>query len=117
MFYDRSRQRRTGPPFGRGSFRRLVQKLEAHLRTDGYAQGTVVLYRKAAVHFLAWVERQHVDRSAITQQHVARFLSRHLPRCRCPLGGTRYFHSVRAHFDGSTRSSTVRAAGHASVAS
>jgi integrase/recombinase XerD len=77
MFDDRSRQRRTGLPIGRGSFRRLVQKLEAHL-------------------FLAWLERQHVDRSAITQQHVARFLSRHLPRCRCSLGGTRYLHSVRA---------------------
>lgn len=83
-------------PIEPAGFQRVVQHLEAYLRAGGYAEGTVSLYRQAAVHFAFWVAGHHVARSHVTHSHVSGFLSQHLARCRCPFGGVRQHQTVRA---------------------
>jgi site-specific recombinase XerD len=62
---------------------------------QGYARGTVRLYLNCLAHFAHWATREQVELAAL-DQHVKRFVDRHLPRCRCvaPVQCTR--HSVRS---------------------
>ena len=88
-------------------FKPSLEALAAKLLSQGYAQMTVSFYDQAAVHFAYWVGVRHVDPSQINEAHLANFLSRHLPTCRCPFGGVRQDHIVRAglrHFEAALRS-------------
>jgi integrase/recombinase XerD len=87
---------RVRQPIEPAGFRRVVQHLETYLRAGGYAHSTISVYRQVAAHFAFWVSGQHVERSHVTKDHVSTFLSQHLASCRCPLGGTRQHHTMRA---------------------
>jgi site-specific recombinase XerD len=83
-------------------FKPSLEALATKLHSEGYAEATVSFYDQAAVHFAYWVARRHVDPSQIDETHLANFLARHLPTCRCPFGGVRQDKTVRAglhHFD------------------
>ena len=85
----------------------ILEALEAKLRSEGYSEATVSFYDQAAVHFAYWAARRHVDPLQINEAHFANFLSRHLSTCRCPFGGVRQEHIVRAalrHFEAALRS-------------
>jgi site-specific recombinase XerD len=73
------------------SLQALVTKLQAY----GYAKATVSFYEQAAFHFAFWAARKQVGPSEVEGQ-IASFLSRHLPRCRCPFRGVRQKATVRA---------------------
>lgn len=89
-------------------FKPFLETLAAKLHSHGYGRPTISFYGQAAVHFAYWLLRRHVDPSRINGDHVAGFLSRHLPRCHCPFGGVRRYHIVRAglrHFEAILRGS------------
>ena len=80
-------------------------------RRRGYARAAVSFYEQGAIHFAFWATKQHLDATQISDGHVANFLSRHLPRCHCPLAGVRKHQTVRAavvHFEAALRSAGTR---------
>lgn len=77
-------------------FKPSLEKLAAKLHSCGYGETTISFYGQAAVHFAYWIVKRHLNPSQINEHHVARFLSRHLPTCRCPFGGVRRQLIVRA---------------------
>lgn len=83
-------------------FKPSVEALAAQLHSQGYAAATLAFYDQAAVHFAYWMARRHLHPSQVSEAHITDFLSRHLPTCRCPMGGVRQDKTVRAglrHFD------------------
>ena len=83
-------------------FKPCLEALATKLHSQGYAAATLAFYDQAAVHFAYWVARRHLHPSQVSEAHLTNFLSRHLARCCCPLGGVRQDKTVRAalrHFD------------------
>jgi len=77
-------------------FRAMLEELVAQLHSYGYADQTVSFYEQAAVHFSFWLNQQRIGLSQVKEGHLADFLSQHLLRCHCPLGGVRQKNTVRA---------------------
>ena len=81
----------------RGRFEPVIEELAAALRNRGYAPSTVRVYGQTAGHFLFWLMRRKVPLSAVSEDTAGRFVTEHLPRCRCHLCGPRRDqHSARA---------------------
>lgn len=83
-------------------FKPHLDELVAKLHSCGYAEHTVSLYEQGTVHFAFWLIRQHIGPSNVNEGHIRSFLSRHLARCHCPVGGVRDLKTVRAalgHFE------------------
>lgn len=101
------KNQRVGQQIEAAQYKPFLETLAAKLRSCGYGRPTISFYGQAAVHFAYWIVRRHVDPSQVNGDHVASFLSRHLPRCHCPFGGVRRYHIVRAglgHFEAVLRS-------------
>lgn len=62
----------------------------------GYSKGTLHIYRNAVAHFAHWMTVHRVKLSKLDEVLIARFLSQHLPECRCGPLRQRSPHSVRA---------------------
>jgi site-specific recombinase XerD len=91
-------------------FRAFVRELVINLRSRGYADKTVSFYEEGAVHFSFWLARRRISPPQLKESHIADFLSRHIPRCDCPVVGVRQHNTVRAglvHF-----AAILREAGH-----
>jgi site-specific recombinase XerD len=58
--------------------------------------GTVQQYVQSIEHFDRWLRRTRRPISEIGEEVVARFLSEHLPRCRCPAPACTTLYQVRA---------------------
>lgn len=77
-------------------FKPHLDELVVKLHSCGYAEHSVSLYEQGTVHFAFWLIRQHIGPSNVNEGHIKSFLSRHLARCHCPVGGIRDLKSVRA---------------------
>jgi len=77
-------------------WRAVVKELVIKLRSRGYADKTVSFYEEAAVHFSFWLARRRISPSQLKENHIADFLSRHIPKCACPVVGVRQHNTVRA---------------------
>jgi site-specific recombinase XerD len=80
----------------RAGFKPGLDELRTKLHSDGYAEATVLFYEQAAAHFAFWLGTKQVDPFQVHEKHIAGFLSKHLPRCHCPIGGVREHKTVRA---------------------
>lgn len=65
------------------------------LREQGYAASTVRVYLNCLSHFAWWAARQRFELAEL-EHHVGRFVTQHLPRCKCGGRVQRVRHSVRA---------------------
>lgn len=54
-----------------------------YLTERGYAAETVKAYFRSVAHFSHWCIRLRTDLTHISEGLIARFLDRHLPKCRC----------------------------------
>jgi len=77
-------------------FQVTLEELVAKLHSCGYADQTISFYEQAAFHFSFWLTKRGVSLSRVKEDHLADFLSRHLLRCQCPLGGVRQKNTVQA---------------------
>ena len=77
-------------------FRAAVKNLAINLRSRGYADKTVSFYQEGAVHFSFWLAKRRISPSRLKESHIAEFLSRHIPKCGCPVIGVRQHNTVRA---------------------
>lgn len=66
------------------------------LSDQGYACGTINIYREVISHFDYWLSLRHIDLSRIDEAVISRFLDRHLPVCHCAKRCQRTRHTVRA---------------------
>ncbi len=73
-----------------------VLRYGAHLRRGRYAPSTQRVYLCCVAHFAQWLTAERCSLSAIGEAMVARFLSEHLPVCRCPYPVRRLRHELRA---------------------
>ena len=80
----------------RAEFKAVVAKLVTSLRTRGYADKTISFYEEVAVHFSFWLTKRRIGPCQLKDCHIAEFLSRHLPKCGCPVVGVRQRNTVRA---------------------
>lgn len=67
-----------------------------YLRQHGYCFGSTRAYLHAVGHFARWLTQQRIPLDRIDEALVRRFLTRHLPVCRCPRPCKRGAHEVRA---------------------
>jgi len=57
---------------------------------------TIQQYIQNVEHFDRWIRRAHCPPVDLGEESVARFLAKHLPRCRCPAPACTTLHQVRA---------------------
>jgi integrase/recombinase XerD len=74
----------------------IFSDVTAHLVGRGYAISAVQQYIQSIEHFDRWLRRTHRLAAEVDEPVIARFLHRHLPRCRCPAPAGRTTHQVRA---------------------
>jgi integrase/recombinase XerD len=74
----------------------VFDQLHLRLLRRGHSQVLLKFYEQATVHFALWSAKRHLHRSQITDGHMARFLSRHLPECCCEIRGVRERNIVQA---------------------
>jgi len=64
--------------------RRSAASYDAYLQRHGYSPGITHAYRHAVGHFARWVTEEHLELRRLDESVVRRFLTTHLPECRCP---------------------------------
>src|SRR5205085_1405827 len=74
----------------------VLDDLHLRLSSRGHSETVTKFYEQAAVHFAFWTVKRQIHRSQITDEHIGQFLSRHLPICRCKIGGVRKLNLVHA---------------------
>ncbi len=57
---------------------------EIYLQQHGYSPGITHAYRHAVGHFAHWLTEEHLELRRLDESVVRRFLTTHLPECRCP---------------------------------
>ena len=57
---------------------------DAYLQGHGYSPGITGAYRHAVGHFAHWLTEEHLELRRLDESVVRRFLTTHLPECRCP---------------------------------
>lgn len=67
-----------------------------HLEARGHSRNTIHQYLQAAEHFGRWMGRAGIGVGRLDEACLMRFLSRHLPRCRCPIPAVRTEATCRA---------------------
>lgn len=60
-----------------------VDSLVRYIRDSGYSESTLHVYRNSVAHFAHWMTGYNVALTKLDESHVHRFLSEHLPLCRC----------------------------------
>lgn len=73
-----------------------VSRYGAHLRLRRYAPSTQRVYLCCVAHFAHWLTGEPYGLTAVGEAVVARFLSEHMPACRCPYPVRRLRHELRA---------------------
>lgn len=73
-----------------------AQRYWGFLERGGYARRTRHLYRASLAHFAHWMTRHRVVIGDVNERVIERFLTRHLPVCRCGPLRQRSITSVRA---------------------
>jgi integrase/recombinase XerD len=73
-----------------------VDGLVRYIKDSGYSHSTLHVYRNSVAHFARWMTGCNVALGRLDESHVRRFLSEHLPTCRCGPLRQRWPHSVRA---------------------
>src|SRR5688572_2755509 len=63
---------------------------------QGYSKATLHPYRNAAAHFARWMTVHRIALSRLDEALIRRFISHHLPVCRCGPLRQRTSHTVRA---------------------
>ncbi|NPT56951.1 hypothetical protein [Paraburkholderia elongata] len=66
-----------------GALEPIVGAYAGYLRHRGYASITIENYLQCAAHFGRWLTAQHIDLHHIDEPVLHRFLTVHLPVCRC----------------------------------
>lgn len=79
-----------------GPFADLIERYAIFLAERGHATLTVRAYVCAVEHFVRWLRSSRRMAEEIDEVIVGSFLTRHLPRCRCPVARNRTLHVVRA---------------------
>jgi site-specific recombinase XerD len=77
-------------------FGAALKELVTKLQSCGYADKTVSFYEQGAIHFSFWLATRRINPSELKESHFVSFLSRHIPKCACPVGGVRQHNTVRA---------------------
>ena len=85
----------TSTRWPRCGFAPFAQPYWDRLAEHGYARRTARQYLHCLAHFAHWASRRRLDLRAV-DDHVADFVGRHLPRCRCAPPVQRHRHQVRA---------------------
>lgn len=62
----------------------IVETYAEYLTHHGYAACTIGDYLRCVTHFARWVSKQRVELHGIDEGVVRRFITTHLPVCRCP---------------------------------
>lgn len=73
-----------------------VSRYGAHLSRGRYAPSTQRVYLCCVAHFAHWLTGERCGLRAIDEALAARFLSEHLPVCKCPYPVRRLRHELRA---------------------
>lgn len=66
-----------------GHFGIILERFALDLQARGYALSTLQCYVQVAEHFSRWLGHHQIRVSEIDEQVIQRFVSRHLPHCRC----------------------------------
>jgi integrase/recombinase XerD len=82
--------------FGASELQPHVDSLVRYIRDSGYSESTLHVYRNSVAHFACWMTGCNVALETLDESHVHRFLSEHLPLCRCGPLRQRWPLSVRA---------------------
>jgi integrase/recombinase XerD len=67
-----------------------------YLAERGHRKSTIHQYTQAAEHFDRWLRRARVPVNSVDETVIARFLKKHIPKCRCPSPRCRTIHQTRA---------------------
>ena len=62
---------------------------DAYLQRHGYSPAITRAYRHAVGHFAHWLTEEHLALRGLDESVVRRFVTTHLPACRCPGHGRR----------------------------
>jgi site-specific recombinase XerD len=73
-----------------------IDRSISYSRECGYSQSTVRVYRNAIAHFAHWMTANKMPLRRLNEQLIERFLSEHLPACRCGALRQRWPHTMRA---------------------
>ena len=73
-----------------------VLRFGAHLHRGRYAPTTRRVYLCCIAHFAHWLTSERYTLNAVNEAAVVRFVSEHLPSCRCPYPARRLIHENRA---------------------
>jgi integrase/recombinase XerD len=73
-----------------------VLRFGAHLHRGRYAPTTRRVYLCCIAHFAHWLTSERYTLNAVNAAAVVRFVSEHLPSCRCPYPARRLIHENRA---------------------
>ena len=57
---------------------------DAYLQRHGYSPAIMRAYRHAIGHFAHWLTEEHLALRGLDESVVRRFVTTHLPTCRCP---------------------------------
>lgn len=68
----------------------------AYLNRGRYAHNTVSQYISCITHFARWMQQTNLSLNELDEAAVARFLSKHLPHCHCPMPVVRGHRDLRA---------------------
>jgi integrase/recombinase XerC len=68
----------------------------AYLNRGRYAHNTVSQYISCITHFARWMQQTRLSLNQLDEAAVARFLSKHLPHCHCPMPVVRGHRDLRA---------------------
>jgi len=82
--------------FGASELQPHVDDFVRYVRHSGYSESTLHVYRNSVAHFAHWMSEYRIALVRLDERDVRRFLSEHLPICRCGPLRQRWLYSVRA---------------------
>jgi integrase/recombinase XerD len=82
--------------FSASELRTHADRFVRYILQCGYSKGTLHKYRNAAAHFAHWMTGNDIACSKLDEVLIQRFLSQHLPVCRCGPLRQRSPHTMRA---------------------
>ena len=80
----------------RAGWEKVLDQLHLRLTSRGHPVVVIRNYMSAAMHFALWTLGKELQRSQVTDEHIASFLTRHLARCHCKIRRMRQHRLVHA---------------------
>ncbi len=74
----------------------ILRDFATHLDERGHTLHTTQSYVQIAEHFSQWIRKQRIRASDIDEETLERFLSKHLPHCRCAKPAATHAKNCRA---------------------